>query len=229
MLLVNKNREERGMGLRKQVIFIICSCFILYSANANDGANLSLRFTFSKRIWKNLSFQVEEDLRTTTDFHTVNWLLSIAEVNYQFHPLLKGGIGYTNLANFLDPEETRNRYYLYMNGKYSIGNFRFALMERFQSTYKRHTCEPTNYLRSKLTVGYTIRKLKLEPFVYAEPFNNAGCNGKMRLDRLRLSGGLNYRINNSNTLQLYYRYHVFKRFDPVNYLHALGVVYKLQL
>lgn len=220
---------KREMNLNKQVIFIIFCWFTLLSANANDGSNLSLRFTLSKKVWKNLSVQVEEDLRTTSDFHTAQWLLSIAEVNYQFHPMLKGGFGYTNLANFLDSRETRNRYYFYLNGKYSVSNFRFSLVERFQSTYKRHSSEPNNYLRSKLTIGYTIKKLKLEPFAYAEPFNNAGCNGKLKLDRIRFSGGLNYKINGKNTLQFYYRYHVFKRFDPVNYLHALGIVYKLQL
>ena len=114
-----------------------------------------------------------------------------------------------DLANFLDSRETRNRYYFYLNRKYSVSNFRFSLVERFQSTYKRHSSEPNNYLRSKLTIGYTIKKLKL--------------------DRIRFSGGLNYKINGKNTLQFYYRYHVFKRFDPVNYLHALGIVYKLQL
>lgn len=93
------------MSLRKQVIFIIFSWFTFLFANANEGSNLALRMILSKKVWKGLSVQVEEDLRTTSDFHTVHWLMTIAEVNYQFHPMLIGGVGYTNLANFLDAEE----------------------------------------------------------------------------------------------------------------------------
>ncbi|MDY3068129.1 MAG: DUF2490 domain-containing protein [Parabacteroides sp.] len=217
------------MSLNKKGILIFFCWLLLSTVNAKEGSNISLRLTLSKKVYKNLSIQVEEDLRSTSDFHTPQWLLSIAEINYQFHPMIKGGIGYTNLANFLNSKETRNRYYIYLNGKYSICNLRISLVERFQSTYKKHNNKPNNYLRSKLTIGYTINQLKLEPFVYAEPFNNTSLDGKMRLDRIRFSGGLNYKINSSNTLQFYYRYHIFKQFDPVNYLHALGIVYKLHL
>ena len=53
------------MSLRKQVIFIIFRCFTFLFANANEGINLALRIKKKKKVWKGLSVQVEEDLRTT--------------------------------------------------------------------------------------------------------------------------------------------------------------------
>lgn len=74
-------------------------------------------------------------------------------------------------------------------------------------------------------VSYKIGHTGAAPFVYAEPFNNTGYRGNMKADKIRLSTGCDYRIDPHNSLQLYYRYHIFNVYDPLNYRHALGVTY----
>nr|WP_302586800.1 hypothetical protein [Parabacteroides goldsteinii] len=56
-------------------------------------------------------------------------------------------------------------------------------------------------------------------------FNDTGYQGNMHTDRIRLSAGSDYKINKQNALQLYYRYHIFNVYDPVNYKHAIGLTY----
>lgn len=217
------------MNIRTCFVAILSILCLSDSITAHEGSNLAMRISLSEQIDRNWSVLVEEDLRTGESLSSMQWLLSVAEINYTICPALSGGIGYTNLFNFHDHTETRHRYYLYVQGNYSIRQFRLSLQERFQSTYNRKAAHPTNYLRSKLTVSYRLPSLKLEPFVYVEPFNNTGYRGKLRTDRIRLSGGTTYRITPKNSLQIYYRYHIFNRFDPVNYRHAFGIVYQHKL
>ena len=122
-------------------------------------------------------------------------------------------------------EELRNRYYVYASGKYPVGNFVLSLRERFQSTYKTGAEHPKNYLRTMLTLSYKICKTDFSPFAYAEIFNDTGYQGNMHTDRIRLSAGSDYKINKQNALQLYYRYHIFNVYDPVNYKHAICLLY----
>ena len=75
------------------------------------------------------------------------------------------------------------------------------------------------------TLSYRIASSGFEPFIYVEPFNNVGYNGKMRADKIRYSAGCDYRMDPQNHIQLYYRYHTFNVYDPINYRHGIGLTY----
>lgn len=209
---------------RKRYIYLILF-FIGYTSSlyAMEGAGVYFKASLCGKIYKRFSFLVEEDIRPRDDFKEAEWFLTTVEINYRLNKYLLAGGGYMSLARYKASDELRNRYYLYATGTYSIGRFSFALRERFQSTYKVHAEHPKNYLRSMLTLSYKMGKLGLEPFVYAEVFNDT--QNQMRSDKIRFSAGSNYRLNAHNTLQLYYRYHIFNVTDPVNYRNAIGVCY----
>lgn len=206
--------------------------FLLLSAGGShtrlqaiDGAGLAFKASLSGKIYKRFCFLIEEDIRPKSDFRQAEWFLTTGEINYNICRYVKAGAGYMLLNQYKASDELRNRYYLYASGSYPVGHFIFSLRERFQSTYKVHGEHPKNYLRSMLTLSYKIGKSGFCPFAYAEVFNDTGYQGGMHTDRIRLSAGSDYKLNKHNALQLYYRYHIFNVYDPVNYKHAIGLTW----
>lgn len=210
-------------------VVVRCFLFLLLLAPspllATEGAGVALKISLSGKIYKRFSFLVEEDIRPRDDFREAGWFLATGEINYRILPALRTGVGYMSLVRYKASEEMRNRYYLYVSGSHRFGLFKVAIRERFQSTYKKGGAHPTNYLRSMLTLSCRIASSGFEPFAYVEPFNNVGYDGKMRADKIRYSAGCDYRISPRNSLQLYYRYHTFNVYDPVNYRHGIGITY----
>lgn len=192
---------------------------------AVDGANIAFKVSLTGKLYRHFSFLLEEDIRPKLDFSRAEWFLTTGEVNYNYNRYLKAGVGYMMLNQYKASNELRNRYYLYASATYPLGRFSLCLRERFQSTYKVDGDHPKNYLRSMLTLSYKVGKTGFVPFGYAELFNDTGYRGKMRTDRLRLSAGSDYKLNEHNSLQLYYRYHIFNAYDPVNYKQAIGMSY----
>lgn len=213
---------------RRSRFFILSAFWILLfhsSLYAIDGAGMAFKVSLSEKIYHKFSFLFEEDIRPKSNFKQAEWFLTTGEVNYTFNPYVKAGVAYMLLCQYKASEELRNRYYVYASASYPIGNLSFSLRERFQSTFKTGGQHPKNYLRTMLTVSYKIGKTGFSPFVYGELFNNTGHQGNMYTERIRLSTGSDYKINKQNTLQLYYRYHIFNVYDPVNYKHAIGLTY----
>lgn len=192
---------------------------------AMEGAGLALKVSFTGKVYRNISFLIEEDIRPQNDFRQAEWFLTTGEINYRINRFLKAGTGYMLLCHHKASDELRNRYYFFVSSSYPIGVFSLSLRERFQSTYKIEASHPKNYLRSMLTLSYKAGKSGFTPFTYAELFNDTGYQGEMKTDRIRLSAGSDYQLNPYNALQLYYRYHIFNTYDPVNYRHAIGISY----
>ena len=103
-----------------------------------EGAGVYFKASLCGKIYKHLSFLVEEDIRPRDDFKEAEWFLTTVEVNYKFNKYLLAGSGYMSLARYKASDELRNRYYLYATGTYSAGRFTLSVRERFQSTYKVH-------------------------------------------------------------------------------------------
>ena len=199
--------------------------FICHPLLAMEGTGVALKVSLSGKIYKRFCFIFEEDMRPRDDFREAGWFLTTGEINYRILPNVRAGAGYMSLVRYKASEEVRNRYYLYASSSHRFGAFKIAIRERFQSTYKKNCLHPTNYLRSMLTLSCRIASSEFEPFVYVEPFNNVGYNGKMHADKIRYSAGCDYRMNTKNCIQFYYRYHTFNVYDPINYRHGIGLTY----
>ncbi len=212
--------------MKKRLLYLFTCMYLLlpFHIQGEEGFSQALKISLTGKIYKNLSFTVEEDLRSAIDFSQLQWLLGTAELNYKIHPRIKAGVAYMHLLNLYDNTQHRHRYLLYVTAKQPCGSFVFSVRERFQSTYAKHKKQPTSYLRSMLTLQYHIPKSDFYPFVYAETFNNT-YRGSMVLDRLRLSAGCDYRLNSRNQIQLYYRYHFLYAPDPVNAPQGIGLTF----
>ena len=202
------------------ILILLCST---YPSFAMDGIGTYFRANVTGKLYKGLSFFIEEDIRPQEDFKELQWIFSTAEVNYRFNKYLKAGVGYMCMVRYKDADQLRNRYYLYATGRYPVGHFTFSVRERFQSTFRAHANHPSNYLRSMFNVSYKIGKSNFSPFYYVEFFNDT--RNHLKADKIRFSTGMDYKLNTKNSLQLFYRYHIFNVNDPVNYKNVFGVCY----
>lgn len=197
--------------------------------HARDGINTAWKVGLSGHIYKKFSFLVEEDLRMQQDFSGVEWSFTTAEIRYKPLKFLTIGTAYMFIDKLDKSGEKRHRYLFYATAAKKVGAFRFSVRERFQSTFKENSQTPSNFFRSMFTIAYSIDKLNISPFVYAETFNNTLKGKHFSLDRVRLSCGIDYALNKHSIFQLYYRYHIFEAPDPVNYKNAIGVSYTYKL
>lgn len=210
---------------RSSCILLLLIAFVSQFVRGIDGAGVAFKVTLTGKIYKKLSFMIEEDVRPNKSFCEAEWFLTTGELNYSFNRYLVGGAGYMLLCKYKSAEELRNRYYVFATASYPVGNFTFSLRERFQSTYKTESLHPANYLRSMLNVSYHIAKTGFSPFAYIEVYNNTGSRKSMNTDKIRYSAGTNYRLDKQNIFQVYYRYHTFNVDDAVNYRQAIGLSY----
>lgn len=224
---VSKGRVYTCFFTRRMLMLFSGFCVLCLPSGlgAREKFNTAFKVSLSGAFTSRLSWLAEEDFRPSGDFGQGEWSLSTAELNYRLFAWLRTGAGYMLMARLHRSDGLRNRYYFYATASYRKGAFAVSLRERFQSTYRAGGAHPANYLRSMLTVSYVLGGSGAAPFVYAEPFNNTGYKGGMKADKIRFSAGCDYRIDGHNSLQLYYRYHLFNVYDPLNYRHALGVTY----
>lgn len=232
LIFVNKLNQCQSWYFMRNVVScsgLLLLLFLFIQSHiplgAMDGIGAAFKVSLSGKLYRNFSFLIEEDIRPKSDFSQAEWFLTTGEVNYNYNRYLKAGAGYMILCQYKASDELRNRYYLYASATYPLGRFSLCLRERFQSTYKVESEHPKNYLRTMLTLSYQVGKTGISPFGYAELFNDTGYQGKMHTDRIRISAGSDYKLNAHNILQIYYRYHIFNVYDPVNYKHAIGITY----
>jgi len=143
----------------------------------------------------------------------------------------------------------RHRFYAGVTGTLPVGNFEFSLRERWQYTYRPEVTTPCwnfgddatytsgkqdddkaidgtgkNVLRSRLQAAYKIPRSGVEPYVSAELYTTD------RLDKVRYTAGVEWKINRQHALDLFYRYqdvHVDTD-EPSENTHALGISYKFK-
>ena len=212
--------------MKRQHILLSCLLLLLAPALwAKEGVGVYFKVSLQGKLYQSLHYLVEEDFRPDQEGNGVGYSLTSGELNWRLHRQLRLGAGYSYLSRPGNRTEQRHRYYLYANGQLPLGSFQLALRERFQSTYKIHKPTPTNFLRTMLTLSYRRGKRAFSPFSYVELFNGVGQHKKAHLDKIRLSGGCNYRLNPHNSFQLYYRYNIVYVKDPVNFRHCIGLTY----
>lgn len=126
--------------MKKRLLYLFSCMHILlpFYIWGEEGFSQALKISLTGKIYKKLSFVVEEDLRSAIDFSQMQWLLGTAELNYKIHPQIKAGIAYMHLLNLYDNTQHRHRYLLYVTAKQPCGPFVFSIRERFQSTYAKH-------------------------------------------------------------------------------------------
>lgn len=145
--------------------------------------------------------------------------------------------------------QPRYRGYASVTGDVNLGRFNIALRERYQLTYRQKYTAKRDYfmrdgkynytkndvrdsktsqvLRSRLTVSYDISHSPLEPFVSVEVTND--IDG-FAIDKIRYTGGVDWKVNKKNTVGLEYMYQDMRaddgEDDANSHIIALSYKYK---
>ena len=105
----------------------------------------------------------------------------------------------------------------------SLGDFSLSLQETGQMTYAVPENAYLWHLVSKLTLAYAIPNTPLSPYAYVEMTNPLKAAPASWYDELCYRAGLDWAVNQHNTLGLYYEF----SHTPDSYFHLIGIGYTL--
>jgi hypothetical protein len=204
------------MKSEKIVVLAVLALLPFVPLKAQEGGQWgnSVEVELAKKLYKGVNLSFAEEFRTRANFGTVDRFSHTLGLDYQLCSYVKLGGAYS-LISYNHPIkdwEIRYRYYFYATGIYSFGGFTFSLRERYQSTYREDVAatakraNPKLYLRSRFLLGYDIPNTSLKPYASVELFNSLNNPQGDAMDQVRLVGGVEYKINKRNALDLYYRY-----------------------
>ncbi len=87
---------------------------------------------------------------------------------------------------------------------------------------------PEYYIRNKFRLEYNLSK-RIDPFCFVEPRHFLNKETPGYLNRMRYSLGFNYRINNHNSVDVYYMIQQEKNLANPTTLYIFGINYNLSL
>jgi hypothetical protein len=227
--------------IKKIVITICMTAFILIAADKTDAQETDfgtwLSFELTKEITKKFDLEFEEEIRIFEKFREINRFGTSVGGSYSLNKYVKGGAGYTWLYRHDVKDqlwENRQRYYIYLRGRFEVGRITFSLHEKFQSTYCDSSVpgfdySPENYLRSRLQAEYDLKGNKATPYIGAEmhyQLNNPDGN---EIDDMRYTLGIDFPLTKKLGMDTYLRMDQEMNVkNPVN-LYLIGINLKMKL
>jgi Protein of unknown function (DUF2490). len=199
----------------------------------SDDLGMYTSVEVSRKIVSKLEVSLEEEFRLRDNLNEIDRFSTALQLSYKFCPYLKAGGAY-NLINYNHPTkdwEIRHRYYFFVQGSYEFNRFTISLRERFQSTYRQGVSEtstranPKQYIRSKVALSYNIKNSSFEPYTSCEFYNSLNNKTGNGLDKIGFILGTKYKINNKNSLDLYYKYVNFDEDEDETNSHIIGIGY----
>lgn len=191
------------------IYFALIFAYSGLRAQVND-AGLWASFSLEKKFTQTWSASFSQELRLNENLSEVGTVFSDAGVNYKFNKKLKLSFNYrySNKRNLDDSYSQRHRFYLDLTMREKLKPFVFTGRIRFQQQYEDiFTSEngfvPQRYLRPKLTCKLDMDK-SFAPFISAEYFSPMSCENSFYLDKSRYMAGVDYQINSTGTLELFY-------------------------
>lgn len=232
-------------------------CTICSAMHAqSDDLGIWTSAEVKKKIFPGFDASVEGEFRTSDGLKNVERWAAGAAVAYRINSFLKADAGYTYIYSHVQGETTkkgnyvssywlpRHRMYLSLTGRMKWNRLEFSLRERYQYTYRPSQSvakydgddgsrkddeeikgKGKNVLRSRLQAEWNMKKSRFAPFASCELYHS--MSDGWALDKTRWTVGTEYKINQKNSFDLYYRYQDHADDDETNG-HVIGVGYKLK-
>ncbi len=226
---------------RKLSILLLLIGFMAAPARSQEdketllGASLALEL--EKDISTNLSAVFEEEVRLLTNGMGFDRTATSLGLDYSFlEKKAKIGGFYTFIYKYNNDQffEPRHRFYLNLIYKENLDPFTIMWRGRAQATIRDESLgsfriNPKYILKNKIEVAYTIFGSPIKPFISCDFYtllNNP--EESFQLTRLRYAGGINWRLNRTNSLEIYLRYDQNPDSRDAN-TASLGAAYKVKL
>lgn len=225
---------------RKSILLIILIVFPVVLLAQNDretrlGTVLSVEL--EKEFARNFSGIFEQELRlenNTTGFDRTASTLGLEYSLFSKKVKMGGFYTFIHMYNNDFVFESRNRFYFNLIYKETFEPFTIMWRGRIQSTFRdedkgSYRVNPRHSLKNKLEVSYEIFGLPVKPFVSCD-FSTIIFDPlrDFELTRIRYTGGVNWRLNRTNYMELFLRYDHRTDYRDPNTL-ALGATYKIRL
>lgn len=192
-----------------------------------------------KKINKKMSVSIDEEFRLKENLSKINLFYTNLGLNYKLSKKIKASLIYRNTQKAVDGQgyDIKHRLMLDITYKEKLSKkLVFQFRQRFQfennNIYSsRDGKYIESFLRSKFELGYNYTK-KIKAYLSEElrfqlhdPRNPESDYG---LHRFRTALGIDYNLNSSNTLGIYYLVqNEIKVYKP-NELYILGLQYGFQ-
>ena len=242
----------------------LCAAMVLPASAQFDGKEgndfgLWMSAGVEKKINKKWSVGAEFEYRLKDNIEPgkgwgapSRWNIAVG-AEFKVLPALKLDAGYKFMRDYslfewneAQQEETeafwgtKHRLYASFTATFKAGDFKIALRERWQYTYRpevpdvtydwdKDRLEPVkgkgkNVVRSRLQFSYDKKKAWYEPYASAEVYIADG------LDKIRYTAGCEFKFNKHNSVDVFYRYQDIYEDDNYNNRdsHIVGVGYKFK-
>ena len=230
------NRLNNHISYRLIIFLSVISFqFEIGSAQTEDfqlwsGIRLDIKVT------KSISAKIEEELRLMDNITQVDNYFTDAGISYNFRNNFTLG-GYYRFIRKNEPGDIYSnihRYYFDLEYDNRLGRWEFSLRTRYQSRYKNIKSselgyKPENHSRNKIGLSYDIYRSPLKPELWCEVYYQLNNNRGNKIDKIRLAPELNYSINRSNRVKIYYMIEkeCSVKNAATNYIVGIGYIYKI--
>jgi hypothetical protein len=188
----------------------------LWAQTGNWGSRTSIGAEKELGKW---DFDANVEFRTKYNFEqTDRWCFQL-NTAYSIIKPIKIGAGY-EFIYFYDLKysdyQPRQRYLLFLEGKQSIGKFKFSIREQFQRTikderdrikdngkYDHYNINPEWYWRNRIKVAYNIPKCPITPSFSFEAFFQLNNSDGNQFDKLRYTLSVDYKLHKRHKFQVY--------------------------
>lgn len=174
-------------------------------------------------VGKAFKVYLEKQLRYEGKFTNMESDLSEVGLRYRLSRRLDLRVNYRFVSRF---EEKRNRLDANIYFRFKFGDFKISNRARFQSEVieDRGGTETEREFRDRLRLTYTGGK-RLSPYCGGEIFVGLGEGGEAR-NKLRLTGGVNWKVKKRVTVGLFYHFQNDLVKDRSEKDHIFGMKFK---
>jgi hypothetical protein len=217
------------------LILFLCHLAALPILSQEKDFGLWTSIELEKKIIKNLELDFGLANRMQNNITQRDESFIDMGVSYRYS-LFAAGFGYrfTNNFRFGRNDEYSHRLFCQLRFRPEWNRFRFDYRLRYQSQYfSLLTSEtgniPDTFIRNRLKISYNIRKSDFSPSFSYEYFYRLKQSDPSEFQRKRLTLGMDYNINKSNTIGVsYIKHETFNVINP-RVSHIIGLEYKLEI
>jgi hypothetical protein len=187
-------------------------------------------------ITKKISFEIEEEVRLKDNAAEIDMYFTDAGISYNFWNNFKLAGNYRYIRKY-EPEgvySNMHKYYIDLEYENNIRRWEYSIRTRYQSRYRNIRSselgfKPENHSRNKVCLAYDIYRSPLKPELCCEIYYQLNNPDGNKIDKIRLSPGLNYSINRANRIKIFYMIEkeLSVKNPATNYILGIGYTYRL--
>lgn len=202
--------------MTKRILFILLFLFFsVFAFSQNKDFGMWYGISADKKLTDKIKAELSASVRTFNDASKIEEAFFEGGIQYKFSKYFSIGGAYRISKNIEDDDSYyfRHKFFLDMNGSYSVGDFSFSGRFRFQERYKTYIEnsedeKPDSHSRIKLKTLYNIPSFPINPYISAEIFCPVFNDPERTIDKERFTGGIEYKISKKQSFELEY---IFQR------------------